>query len=247
MPDYTISLRTYDGFVQNILATTAIGAGESSFPNGNDNWITETITHQTDSSPNGEGSPLRICLKAESNNVPNQVNFDNVRLSTGVDECTAPPAEESVTLDLGPGWDQQGTLTDGSVVIQNSDSPNWIVEFNLEGGPASTNFSHHGLDVFVDSCPVTPLSFGDVTQLTCGTFTRDGESGGETHTVIVYSLGALTTDGSGDGSSSTEILGITDGPYDIEFWIGGSVNYQSDGNENGLFGFGDTKTFVIPP
>ena len=163
-----------------------------------------------------------------------------------VQDCDVIPSEEeSVTLDLGPGWDRQGTLTDGSVVIENPSFPNWNVEFNLEGAAPNANFGHYGLDVFVDDCSTTP-DFGDISPLTCGTFTRAGESGSETHTVIVYSFGAFSTDASGDANTSTAISGITAGSYDIEFWIGSSVNYQSDGNENGLFGFGDTKTFVIP-
>ncbi len=101
LPNYLIHFRTLDGNVQNTFASLA--GGESSFGGNNDNWITETITHQTGSNPVGEGLPLRICLIAIANGGPYQVNFDNVRLSTGVDECPVPPADlcENVVCDDG--------------------------------------------------------------------------------------------------------------------------------------------------
>lgn len=104
----------------------------------------------------------------------------------------------------------------------------------------------HGLDVFIVSCPA-PASFGDIPLLVCGTFPRADESGAIVNeTVAVYDLGSLSTDGSGDVSMPYTISGIASGSYDIEFWVGSSLAYQSDGNGNGLFGFGDTIEIIVP-
>jgi hypothetical protein len=154
--------------------------------------------------------------------------------------------DEETVLTLGPGWDNFVTpLTNGDVTVGLPTGGNWDIEFNLQGAPASTTFIHHGIDVFGVTCPA-PAFFGDVPLLACGTFTRTGESGPNMETVAVYSLGTLDTDVSGDVSSPYTISGIASGSYDIEFWVGSSVVYQSDGNGNGSFGFGDTIEIVVP-
>jgi hypothetical protein len=167
-----------------------------------------------------------------------QADADNDSIGNACDEETV--------LALGPGWDNFVTpLTNGNVTVGLPTSGNWNIEFNLEGAPASTTFTRHGIDVFGVTCPA-PDFFGDVPLLTCGEFTRTGESGPNTETIAVYDLGNLDTDGSGDVSSPYTISGIASGSYDIEFWVGSSVVYQSDGNGNGSFGFGDTIEIVVP-
>jgi hypothetical protein len=83
----------------------------SSFGGVWDNLITETITYESTSTP-PNNLPLRICLIALGSGGANQVNFDNVRLSTVDNECPDPQApvcgdgvtESPETCDDGVLW-----------------------------------------------------------------------------------------------------------------------------------------------
>ena len=118
---------------------------------------------------------------------------------------------------LGQGWDVfTEPLNRGRVIASNTQT-RLSVTVILAGAAPGTSYTVT-LAVHVSSCPAILPNFGQLTPLQCRAFTRPGEVGASTRTIIVYSnLGTMTTNSSGAGSLRTNIEGIAPGTYDIQF------------------------------
>ena len=166
-------------------------------------------------------------------------------VSSGI-QPTKVEANPNVKLQWSPGWDDLGKPLDFAhsfVSYNNEDgTSNLRVLYKLKG--ARPNTSHNvGFHLFWNSTGQCIPTFGQFASFNCFFAVRQAFGS----VVQGHNLGVLTTDSSGNGNLTVDVIGIASGTYNMEFDVSTTTCnscariYQSPGPT-----FGGTHSVTIP-